>query len=783
MSRHQLYRNYDYENDLQEFDGLAPEDGGEELDPEDRELMNDATAEVRRVLDDQAGKVTESQIQEALWHYYYDVDKSVAYLRKTFIDPRPQPAKKAKPKQDSQDERPRLGLLGGASAPPKMSKLQALAAQRKRKAEEAKKSKESGSVPGEDNKADADVGELRSKAAKLALESGDRASFPGGSSAATPESAQTQADSARETRSTAAGFAQVWPPGIQTPQNVPLAGTGFAASDVLPMEGLQGPDGAPAQEPQSEAPLLAEPSAFAQALFGPKETHAAHEPDADEFLPIPSLFCAPGSVLETTWGPSPDDVVLEAQAKAWKQAAEAKTPKKNVSNGGVAKGDASLAAGVKTLQIDDTPLPKSKHLDVLAEYKKSNAKKSASFVVVGHVDAGKSTMMGRLLLELKLVEKRQIDKFQKEADTMGKSSFALAWVFDQGSDEREHGVTIDIATRRFETDKTAFTILDAPGHRDFIPNMIAGTSQADFAILVVDASTGAFESGLKGQTREHALLMRSMGVSRIIVAVNKLDTVAWSQARFDEIVHQVSGFLSATGFQLKNVSFVPVSGLKGDNLVAKSTDPAAAWYAGTTLMEELEKSEPLARALDKPLRLPISEAYKTAASAVTVAGRIEAGSLQLGDALLVLPANEKAYVKSLSRDGEPAEWAVAGQNVVLNLANIDAENVKVGDVICDPAKPVKNIDAFSMKALAFDIFFPMAVDVHRGRLSEPAMITELTALLDKSTGKVTKRKPPAIKPGSVARIKLQLNSKVPLESGQRVVLRTNGRTVAAGLLE
>lgn len=392
-------------------------------------------------------------------------------------------------------------------------------------------------------------------------------------------------------------------------------------------------------------------------------------------------------------------------------------------------------------------------------------------------------MMGRLLLDLKVVDQRTVDKLRKEAEKIGKSSFALAWVLDQRTEERARGVTIDIATNRFETDTTVFTILDAPGHRDFIPNMIAGASQADFAILVIDASTGAFESGLKGQTREHSLLIRSMGVSRVIVAVNKLDSVNWSKERSDEITHQVTGFLTATGFQPKNVTYVPVSGLHGDNLVNRSTDAAASWYQGPTIVEELESSEPTTRALTKPLRMTISEVFRTPQSSLTVSGRIDAGSLQMGDALLVQPSGEKAYVKSLQLDEEPVDWAVAGQNVVLHLSNIDAIHVRSGDIICDPAKPIQCLDHFTLKALAFDFLMPMQVDVHRGRLHSAGTIESIPALLDKATGAVTKNKPKIVKPAAVARLVIKLASKVPLEAGQRVVLRSGGETVAAGLLE
>lgn len=391
--------------------------------------------------------------------------------------------------------------------------------------------------------------------------------------------------------------------------------------------------------------------------------------------------------------------------------------------------------------------------------------------------------MGRLLLDLKVVDQRTVDKLRKEAEGIGKSSFALAWLMDSRADERSHGVTIDIATKKFETDTTSFTILDAPGHRDFIPNMIAGASQADLAILVVDATTGAFESGLKGQTREHSQLLRSMGVSRIIVAVNKLDAAQWNKDRFDEIKQQVSGFLTSISFSLKNVAFVPLSGLNGDNLVRRSGDAAASWYTGPTLIEELEHSEPITRPMDQPLRMSISDVYHTISSPLTVSGRLDAGTLQVGERLLIQPSGATAYVKSLEHDdGEPLEWVVAGQHVVIKLNHVDNTDVHSGDVICKPSNPVKSNRIFTMKALAFDALLPMAVEVHRGRLNRAGQI-KLRALLDRQTGEVIKADPRIVKPGAVCRIFVKVDDMMPLETGQRVVLRRGGETVAAGMLE
>ncbi|MBE3044900.1 hypothetical protein IMZ48_20535, partial [Candidatus Bathyarchaeota archaeon] len=392
-------------------------------------------------------------------------------------------------------------------------------------------------------------------------------------------------------------------------------------------------------------------------------------------------------------------------------------------------------------------------------------------------------LMGRLLLELKFVDKSVVDKYRRQAEKIGKQSFALAWVMDQREEERDRGVTIDIATNHFETDKARYTILDAPGHKDFIPNMIAGTSQADFAILVIDASTGAFEKGLKGQTREHVLLLRALGVHRLIVAVNKMDQVGWAKARFDEISEQVTGFLSAKGFLPKNVDFIPISGYNGDNLIQKSEMPEASWYNGTTLMETLDSSNAAPRSLRKPFRMAISEIWKSPLGHVTVSGRIDVGTTQVGDAYIVQPSGEDAYAKTIMVDADLRDWAVAGENVSIFLSGIDVAHLRVGDIICAGSSPVACSNTFKMKAMAFEHIMPMPIDLHRGRLHSAGQILEMEAVLDKATGEVVKKRPKVIQPGEVARVTVKLGAKIPLEAGQRVVIRSSGETVAAGLIE
>lgn len=402
----------------------------------------------------------------------------------------------------------------------------------------------------------------------------------------------------------------------------------------------------------------------------------------------------------------------------------------------------------------------------------------------GHVDHGKSTLMGRLLYDLKVIDQRSIDKLRKEAETIGKSSFALAWVMDETSEERSRGVTVDIATNYFETDRSRFTILDAPGHKDFIPNMISGSSQADFTVLVIDSSTNSFEAGLKGQTKEHILIARSMGMQHIIVAVNKMDTVAWSKARFDEITKKMTAFLTEASFAEKRITFIPLAGLTGENVVNKISNPAADWYVGETLLEALERIELPERQLEKPLRLSVADVFRgDLRSALSISGRIDAGTLQVGDVILALPANETATIKSIEVQDAPVDWAVAGQIPTLHLTDIDPVHLRQGDIVCSPKAPVKLVKAFTSKLLAFEHVLPMPVEVFRSTLNSPGSVRTLSAKLNKFTGEVTKKKPRIVKPGEVARVVVQLERELPIEEGMRVVVRERGRTIGAGLME
>lgn len=296
------------------------------------------------------------------------------------------------------------------------------------------------------------------------------------------------------------------------------------------------------------------------------------------------------------------------------------------------------------------------HEKVIEEFQKvfhaPGAKKRINLVVVGHVDAGKSTLMGRLLHLLGSISDRQQTNNERASAKAGKGSFAYAWALDSSEEERKRGVTIDVAQDNFATEHRAFTLLDAPGHRDFIPNMISGAAQADAALLVVDAVTGAFEAGFgpNGQTREHALLVRSLGVQQLVVVVNKLDAVDYDAGRFHTIVNAVRPFLASSGFDLSKVSFVPCGTVAGENLESRNPDGTlSVWYKGLTLVQVLDQLEPPERQLDGAFRMPLTNVFKAGQTAISsgvgASGRIVSGVVSIGDRVCVVPGEELASVK------------------------------------------------------------------------------------------------------------------------------------------
>lgn len=411
--------------------------------------------------------------------------------------------------------------------------------------------------------------------------------------------------------------------------------------------------------------------------------------------------------------------------------------------------------------------------------------------------------MGRLLYDLgELSEKEKVAN-ERGSQRAGKSSFAFAWGLDALGDERDRGVTIDIATTFFETPHRNVTLLDAPGHRDFIPAMISGAAQADVALLVIDGSPGSFEAGFErgGQTREHAWLVRSLGVKEIVVGINKMDMVDWSQDRYDDIVDALKPFLSSAGFAAAKTVFLPLAAMRGTNMVSNDLPLEADWYEGPSLVQALDRVDVPERPYTSPLRIPISNVFKgqsAVASGVACQGRLCSGVVQVGDQLRAVPGDVVCSVRTIEADESVPPYAVAGQNVTLYLAGVDANQLSIGSVLCPVNYPARLISKFIAQILVFDVAVPIlsgtAVELFHHSVNFPANITRLISISEK--GKVIKANPRVLQKGVTATVEITLRpptgssrpATIPLETASenkemgRVLLRRGGETVAAGMV-
>lgn len=424
------------------------------------------------------------------------------------------------------------------------------------------------------------------------------------------------------------------------------------------------------------------------------------------------------------------------------------------------------------------------------------AKQHVNLVVIGHVDAGKSTTTGHLIYKCGGIDKRTIEKFEKEAAELGKGSFKYAWVLDKLKAERERGITIDIALWKFESPKFDFTVIDAPGHRDFIKNMITGTSQADVAILVCDSSAGGFEAGIAkdGQTREHALLAYTLGIQQIIVAVNKMDdkTTMYAEARFNEIVTEVSSYLAKVGFKPKKIKFVPISGWAGDNMIDKSTN--MPWYKGPYLLEALDQIKPPKRPSDKPLRLPLQDVYKIGGIGTVPVGRVETGIIKPGITAYFAPTGLSTEVKSVEMHHESIAEAQPGDNVGFNVKNVSVKDIKRGNV-CGNIKedPPRGADSFLAQVIVMGhpgeirAGYAPVLDCHTAHIA--CKFAEIQNKMDRRSGKILEENPKFIKSGDSAMVKMIPSKRMCVESFTeyaplgRFAVRDMRVTVAVGVIK
>ena len=412
-----------------------------------------------------------------------------------------------------------------------------------------------------------------------------------------------------------------------------------------------------------------------------------------------------------------------------------------------------------------------------------------NMVIIGHVDHGKSTLVGRILLDTGQFPAHMVEKFKEEAKAKGKESFALAWIFDQLKEERERGVTIDVAHKRFDTDKYYITIIDAPGHRDFVKNMITGTSQADAAILVVAAP-----DGVMAQTKEHMFLARTLGVKQMIIAINKVDDTKppYDKARYEAVKTDVDKLAKSVGYKDEQLQYIPVSAFVGDNVKEKGK---LDWWTGDTILQAVDKFELPEKPTNLPLRWPVQDVYNIKGVGTVPVGKIETGVLKLGQQIIFKPSMKPGGItgeaKTIEMHHEQIQQAVPGDNVGVNMRGISKNDIRRGDVAGPVDSPPTVAKSFTAQIMVLN--HPSVITkgytpvFHCYTAQVACRFEEILKKLDPKTGAVKEENPDFIKTGDAAIVKIVPTRPMVIEPSKKIpqlgrfAIRDMGQTVAAGI--
>ncbi|AAS54346.2 AGL145Wp [Eremothecium gossypii ATCC 10895] len=466
--------------------------------------------------------------------------------------------------------------------------------------------------------------------------------------------------------------------------------------------------------------------------------------------------------------------------------------KLSISEADTAKKDTADAAGATSSDA----LIKEQEDEVDEEVVKDmfGGKDHVSIIFMGHVDAGKSTMGGNLLYLTGSVDKRTVEKYEKEAKEAGRQGWYLSWIMDTNKEERNDGKTIEVGRSYFETEKRRYTILDAPGHKMYVSEMIGGASQADVGILVISARKGEYETGFErgGQTREHALLAKTQGVNKMVVVVNKMDdpTVNWDKARYDQCIKNVSNFLQAIGYNVKeDVMYMPVSGFTGAGLKDRVDKKDCPWYDGPSLLEYLDNMQHVDRFINAPFMLPIASKMKDMGTVVE--GKIESGHIKKGNQTLLMPNKIPVEILAIQNETEQeVDMAVCGEQVRLRLKGVEEEDISAGFVLTSPKNPVKNVTKFVAQIAIVELKSIMSAGfscvMHVHTAIEEVSITRLLHKLEKGTNRKSKKPPAFAKKGMKIIAVLETEEPVCVETYQdyphlgRFTLRDQGITIAIG---
>ena len=414
-------------------------------------------------------------------------------------------------------------------------------------------------------------------------------------------------------------------------------------------------------------------------------------------------------------------------------------------------------------------------------------KPHVNIVFVGHVDHGKSTTVGRLFFDAGVIDEQTMKKLKDKAQELGKAGFEFAFVMDNLKEERERGVTIDLMHKKLLTDKYEYTVIDAPGHKDFIKNMITGASQADIAFLVV-----AGTEGIMAQTKEHVFLCRTMNVKQIGVLVNKMDAVNYDEAKFKAVKDQVTKLLMQVGYKADQVPFIPISAWKGDNIVKKSEN--MAWYSGPTLRAQLDLWQEPEKPTKLPLRLPIQDVYNITGIGVVPVGKVETGVMKIGDKVIVVPAREgtgvTGEVKTIEMHHEQVKEAIPGDNIGFSVRGIGKKDIARGDVLGHPANPPTVVKEFDAQIIVLNhptvitAGYTPVFHIHTAQIA--CQFVGIVKKLNPATGETLEENPDFIKNGDAAIVKLRPLKPLVIEKQSEIpqmssfAIRDAGQTVAAG---
>ncbi|CAK9257792.1 unnamed protein product [Sphagnum jensenii] len=430
------------------------------------------------------------------------------------------------------------------------------------------------------------------------------------------------------------------------------------------------------------------------------------------------------------------------------------------------------------------------------EADKDDSRQHLNVVFIGHVDAGKSTIGGQILYLSNMVDERTIQKYEREAKEKNRESWYMAYIMDTNEEERAKGKTVEVGRAHFETKKTRFTILDAPGHKNYVPNMISGASQADVGVLVIAARRGEFETGFErgGQTREHAQLAKTLGVSKLLVVVNKMDdpSVQWSKERFDEIEKKIIPFLRSCGYNVKkDVQFLPISGLFGHNMKERMPKTMCDWWDGPCLFEALDSVELPERDPKGPFRMPLIDKYRDMGTVVM--GKIESGSVRRGDTLMIMPNKATVKVVTVYRDNDEVNYARPGENLRIRLSGVEEEDISPGFVLSSVRSPIPAVLEFDAQLQILELLDHKAIFtagykavLHIHAVVEECEIMGLLHQIDPKTKRPIRKKILFVKSGAVVVVRLQVNELICVEKFEdfpqlgRFTLRDEGKTVAIG---